>query len=152
MLAFFATIVVVVSASLVSGQILQHIENNKICTSWQQATGSSVNIDTKVCAGTLGYELNTYQNSLIVRFCCPFRSVVEPEVGPAPTGCGRQAVTPVRTRIVGGQEAVPYSWPWLVSLQYGGSHFCGGTLIVNNNIFLFETCHLIRFLRINITF
>ncbi|MCP3061506.1 serine protease [Myxococcus sp. K38C18041901] len=31
--------------------------------------------------------------------------------------------------IVGGVEARPGSWPWIVSLQRGGSHFCGGSLI-----------------------
>ncbi|MFY1829609.1 serine protease [Myxococcus fulvus] len=31
--------------------------------------------------------------------------------------------------IVGGVEARPGSWPWIVSLQQGGSHFCGGSLI-----------------------
>jgi len=32
-------------------------------------------------------------------------------------------------RIVGGVEARQGSHPWIVSLQYGSSHFCGGTLI-----------------------
>jgi len=32
-------------------------------------------------------------------------------------------------RIVGGVEARPNSHPWIVSLQQGRSHFCGGTLI-----------------------
>ncbi|XP_068772289.1 chymotrypsin-like elastase family member 3B [Struthio camelus] len=36
-------------------------------------------------------------------------------------------------RVVGGEDAVPHSWPWQVSLQYerNGSfwHTCGGTLI-----------------------
>lgn len=31
--------------------------------------------------------------------------------------------------IVGGIEAWPYSWPWLVSLQSIGYHFCGGSLL-----------------------
>ncbi|XP_078585558.1 chymotrypsinogen A-like [Branchiostoma floridae x Branchiostoma japonicum] len=34
------------------------------------------------------------------------------------------------SRIVGGENARPNSWPWQVSLQWpGGFHFCGGTLI-----------------------
>lgn len=35
------------------------------------------------------------------------------------------------TRIVGGEDAVPNSWPWQVSLRKGRSnyHTCGGTLI-----------------------
>jgi transmembrane serine protease 3 len=32
-------------------------------------------------------------------------------------------------RIVGGVEARPGSHPWIVSMQTGGSHFCGGSLI-----------------------
>ena len=31
--------------------------------------------------------------------------------------------------IVGGEEADPNEWPWQLSLQSFGSHFCGGTLI-----------------------
>uniref|UniRef100_A0A3B4G6F5 Peptidase S1 domain-containing protein n=1 Tax=Pundamilia nyererei TaxID=303518 RepID=A0A3B4G6F5_9CICH len=40
--------------------------------------------------------------------------------------CGQPKLN---TRIVGGQEASPGSWPWQVSLQRSGSHFCGGSLI-----------------------
>uniref|UniRef100_A0A669CUZ1 Peptidase S1 domain-containing protein n=1 Tax=Oreochromis niloticus TaxID=8128 RepID=A0A669CUZ1_ORENI len=39
--------------------------------------------------------------------------------------CGQ---APLNTRIVGGQEASPGSWPWQVSLHISGS-FCGGSLI-----------------------
>lgn len=31
--------------------------------------------------------------------------------------------------IVGGKEARPHSFPWIVSLQEGGRHFCGGSLL-----------------------
>ncbi|XP_023666976.1 chymotrypsin A-like [Paramormyrops kingsleyae] len=48
-------------------------------------------------------------------------------------GCGVPAIRPVITgysRIVNGEEAVPHSWPWQVSLQDStGFHFCGGSLI-----------------------
>ncbi|KAL3986555.1 KRAB domain-containing zinc finger protein [Sarotherodon galilaeus] len=40
--------------------------------------------------------------------------------------CGQAALN---TRIVGGQVAPVGSWPWQVSLQRSGSHFCGGSLI-----------------------
>merc|ERR1719187_3088825 len=33
------------------------------------------------------------------------------------------------TRIVGGYEAVPGSWPWQAYLVYQGDFVCGGTLI-----------------------
>ncbi|XP_029438812.1 ovochymase-2 [Rhinatrema bivittatum] len=45
--------------------------------------------------------------------------------------CGAASV-PSRflfSRIVGGEEAVPYSWPWQVSLQLAAEHVCGGTII-----------------------
>ncbi|KAF3699722.1 Transmembrane protease serine 9 [Channa argus] len=40
--------------------------------------------------------------------------------------CGQ---APLNTKIVGGQVASPGSWPWQVSLQTPGTHFCGGSLI-----------------------
>ncbi|CAI5676470.1 unnamed protein product [Oreochromis niloticus] len=40
--------------------------------------------------------------------------------------CGQPKLN---TRIVGGQVAPVGSWPWQVSLQRSGSHFCGGSLI-----------------------
>ncbi|XP_078399085.1 chymotrypsinogen 2-like [Cetorhinus maximus] len=50
--------------------------------------------------------------------------------------CGVPAITPVVTgyaRIVNGENAVPGSWPWQVSLQdTTGWHFCGGSLINEN--------------------
>ncbi|KAM4800923.1 chymotrypsin-like protease CTRL-1 [Urocitellus parryii] len=48
-------------------------------------------------------------------------------------GCGVPAIKPSLSfsqRIVNGENAVPGSWPWQVSLQDGsGFHFCGGSLI-----------------------
>lgn len=32
-------------------------------------------------------------------------------------------------RIVGGTDALIEDWPWQVSLQQGGQHTCGGTLV-----------------------
>uniref|UniRef100_A0AAX7TBN6 Peptidase S1 domain-containing protein n=2 Tax=Astatotilapia calliptera TaxID=8154 RepID=A0AAX7TBN6_ASTCA len=40
--------------------------------------------------------------------------------------CGQPKLN---TKIVGGQVARAGSWPWQVSLQTSGSHFCGGSLI-----------------------
>lgn len=50
-------------------------------------------------------------------------------------GCGGselempEALEQGTQEIVGGVEARPGSWPWIVSLQQGGNHFCGGSLI-----------------------
>ncbi|XP_018424271.1 PREDICTED: chymotrypsin-C-like [Nanorana parkeri] len=48
--------------------------------------------------------------------------------------CGVPAVNPKVSRVVNGEDTVPKSWPWQISLQYQGSsgawgHTCGGTLI-----------------------
>ncbi|GBM72971.1 Apolipoprotein(a) [Araneus ventricosus] len=52
-----------------------------------------------------------------------------------PRDCGVQTFKPktIHDRIVGGEVAVPNSWPWQVSLNEADTepsdHFCGGTLI-----------------------
>lgn len=40
--------------------------------------------------------------------------------------CGRR---PVGSRVINGQDAVPHSWPWQISLRVYGGHICGGSLI-----------------------
>ncbi|XP_053124935.1 transmembrane protease serine 13-like isoform X2 [Hemicordylus capensis] len=41
------------------------------------------------------------------------------------TSCGQR----ISSRIVGGNETSASKWPWQVSLQYGSTHICGGTII-----------------------
>eukprot|EP00091_Calanus_sinicus_P017379 TRINITY_DN3756_c0_g1_i1.p1 TRINITY_DN3756_c0_g1~~TRINITY_DN3756_c0_g1_i1.p1 ORF type:complete len:185 (-),score=38.65 TRINITY_DN3756_c0_g1_i1:380-934(-) len=52
---------------------------------------------------------------------------------PFPSECGINYIQPENvgnaTRIVGGVEAVPGSWPWQAYLKFKGSFTCGGTLI-----------------------
>ncbi len=50
--------------------------------------------------------------------------------------CGIPTITPSipgddvpQTRIVGGQEAVPHSWPWQVQIKDGPYHVCGGVIL-----------------------
>ncbi|XP_066509208.1 chymotrypsin B-like [Hoplias malabaricus] len=61
-------------------------------------------------------------------------------------GCGVPAITPVVTgyaRIVNGEEAVPHSWPWQVSLQdFTGFHFCGASLINENWVVTAAHCNV----------
>uniref|UniRef100_A0A3B1JQP9 chymotrypsin n=1 Tax=Astyanax mexicanus TaxID=7994 RepID=A0A3B1JQP9_ASTMX len=60
------------------------------------------------------------------------------------SGCGAPAIPPVITgyaRIVNGEEAVPHSWPWQVSLQDStGWHFCGGSLLNQNWVLTAAHC------------
>nr|XP_015823053.2 chymotrypsin-C isoform X2 [Nothobranchius furzeri] len=48
-------------------------------------------------------------------------------------GCGTPTFPPVVSRVVGGEDVRPNSWPWQISLQYNREgewrHTCGGTLI-----------------------
>jgi len=140
MLVFPTTIVLIAFASIVNGLTLEYIESGKICTTWVEITGASISVNESPCSSSLGYELKQYLNGYMVRFCCAYKTVTEPVVVPPSTGCGRQAITPMRTRIVGGQVAVPHSWPWLVSLQYNGNHFCGGTLIDEYHVLTAAHC------------
>uniref|UniRef100_A0A8C6Z4Q9 Peptidase S1 domain-containing protein n=1 Tax=Nothoprocta perdicaria TaxID=30464 RepID=A0A8C6Z4Q9_NOTPE len=33
------------------------------------------------------------------------------------------------SRVIGGEEAVPHSWPWQVSIQISDEHVCGGAVL-----------------------
>ncbi|KAG1947430.1 chymotrypsin-like elastase family member 2A preproprotein [Pimephales promelas] len=59
-------------------------------------------------------------------------------------GCGQPTYTPLASRVVGGTDVKPNSWPWQVSLQYqsGSSfyHTCGGTLIANEWVLTAAHC------------
>ncbi|ERE79035.1 polyserase-2-like protein [Cricetulus griseus] len=54
-------------------------------------------------------------------------SAVSPTQGESEVlDCGRPEPS---SRIVGGSDAHPGTWPWQVSLHHGGGHICGGSLI-----------------------
>jgi len=65
---------------------------------------------------------------------------------PAPSSvpnCGNPAIKPdTSTNIVGGKDAIPYSWPWHVGLyiKSTGIAFCGGTLISNQWVLTAASC------------
>ncbi|XP_071315858.1 chymotrypsin-like protease CTRL-1 [Trachinotus anak] len=61
-------------------------------------------------------------------------------------GCG---VAFLNTRIVGGQDASPGSWPWQASLTRDGRHFCGGSLISSQ--WVMTAAHCIKSPEDNIT-
>ncbi|CAF1120856.1 unnamed protein product [Adineta steineri] len=81
-----------------------------------------------------------------VRYCCPLTTVGQTTTTttfrtPVASSytCGRQTITPLRQRVVGGVEAIPNSWPWIVSLRVR-DHFCGGTLIDTRHVLTAAHC------------
>ncbi|XP_056463645.1 chymotrypsin A [Gadus chalcogrammus] len=83
-------------------------------------------------------------NSLLILSCLAFFG--------AAYGCGNPAISPVITgysRIVNGEEAVPHSWSWQVSLQdQTGFHFCGGSLINENWVVTAAHCNVKNYHRV----
>ncbi|XP_025717029.1 neutrophil elastase-like [Callorhinus ursinus] len=45
------------------------------------------------------------------------------------------------SEIVGGRDARPHAWPFMVSLQRRGGHFCGATLVAPN--FIMSAAHCV---------
>ncbi|XP_006752415.1 LOW QUALITY PROTEIN: chymotrypsinogen B [Leptonychotes weddellii] len=62
------------------------------------------------------------------------------------SSCGVLAIHPELSglsRIVSGEDAVPSSWPWQVSLQTGSClHFCGGSLINQHRVLTVAHCRV----------
>lgn len=56
------------------------------------------------------------------------------------SGCGKRPSSP--GRVINGDDAVPNSWPWQVSLRYSrsGNHHCGGTLIKPDWVLTTASC------------
>jgi len=66
-------------------------------------------------------------------------AVKNPTTGPRlPAGltCKRED----GTRIVGGQEAEPNTWPWMVQLEYYGNFNCGGVIVGENLVLTAGHC------------
>ncbi|KAK1168851.1 chymotrypsinogen A-like [Acipenser oxyrinchus oxyrinchus] len=60
-----------------------------------------------------------------------------------PCGLGQQLMQE-QSRIINGVVACPNSWPWQVSLQYKGQHYCGGSLIHQNWVLTAGHCDFNR--------
>jgi hypothetical protein len=81
-----------------------------------------------VCGGTQCFQGRWYGLSGVRVGCDNMTTTVSP-------GCGVPAIQPVLTglsRIVNGEDAIPGSWPWQVSLQVrggsGNTRACTGVL------------------------
>ncbi|KAK6187053.1 hypothetical protein SNE40_006301 [Patella caerulea] len=66
-----------------------------------------------------------------------------------PRGCGQRAKT-IRNTIVNGENAQPGVWPWQVSMQRIGKHYCGGSLISPN--FVVTAAHCIEQYKLEFSF
>jgi len=54
--------------------------------------------------------------------------------------CGRSAYQNLTSRVVGGEEAVPYSSPWMASMRVNGRHICGGSILTKDWIITAAHC------------
>ncbi|XP_060861183.1 proclotting enzyme-like [Metopolophium dirhodum] len=54
--------------------------------------------------------------------------------------CGLKNGPQDQERIVGGQNADPGEWPWIVAIFNSGRHFCGGSLIDDTHVLTAAHC------------
>uniref|UniRef100_A0A3P9QGJ1 Acrosin n=1 Tax=Poecilia reticulata TaxID=8081 RepID=A0A3P9QGJ1_POERE len=59
-----------------------------------------------------------------------------------PEPARKLAVPPGASRIIGGRDAPEGAWPWQASIQFLGTHFCGGTIISNK--WVVSAAHLVE--------
>lgn len=71
-------------------------------------------------------------------FVVPTESPIINEVTFDGGSCGARNAFLDQERIVGGQNADPNEWPWVAVMFNGGRQFCGGSLIDNKHVRLFQ--------------
>ena len=57
-------------------------------------------------------------------------------------GCGQHPVQFLQSRILNGEQAIPYSWSMVVSIRFRGSekHVCGGSILGESHILTSASC------------
>ncbi|CAF2871195.1 unnamed protein product [Rotaria sp. Silwood2] len=76
---------------------------------------------------------NFYKNTLPSKPIDPLRN----------GACGRSQITNRFSRIMGGQDAVPHSYPWMISLtkrSLNNLHLCGGVLLTRRHVLTAAHC------------
>uniref|UniRef100_A0A3Q1FPF7 Transmembrane serine protease 13b n=1 Tax=Acanthochromis polyacanthus TaxID=80966 RepID=A0A3Q1FPF7_9TELE len=76
---------------------------------------------------------SSIQGQVEVSTSCPNKETVSLQC----VDCGRQQST---DRIIGGSVAKTGQWPWQLSLQFRGSHICGGVLISSDFVVTAAHC------------
>ncbi|XP_052105156.1 coagulation factor IX-like [Mytilus californianus] len=112
-------------------------------------SGVNCHIDVDECAsmpcsnnGKCQDDANSYQCVCLRGYSGP---TCEKKDGPNSVECGTPYWKPtlIQTRIVGGNRAKNYSWPWIVQLRLNEKHECGGAIIAPNWIVTAKHCFLL---------
>lgn len=75
--------------------------------------------------------------------CCFLLNVIKFCQSDQDTTTNVITLSPNDPRIIGGTEAPAGRWPFMASLQNGGRHFCGGSILNDNTILTAAHCVLL---------
>lgn len=99
---------------------------------------------TLSCLSTLNYILKVppvvelFQHDIAHRQA----EIIQTLNNPFDCSCAVCGIAPLNTKIVGGEDAAPGSWPWQASIHQGSSHICGGSLINNQYVLTAAHCFI----------